>query len=229
MGCRDVDRRCRIEPLWARVVTPTDGVPHQHSKNETSSPAAARHDPSPVAERDARAGHVAEHHRLMPSIRRVTLALVAAATLVLLTPLRVDAAPDGAPDWRLPAEGANVVAPFEAPAHDYGAGHRGIDIGPVAGPVVAPAAGVVAFAGTVVDRGVVTIDHGGGWVTSVEPIAPSVAVGDAVAAGDPIGTVSTGGHAPAGALHVGVRLEGEYVNPLLLLGRVPRAILLPCC
>ncbi|OAH51967.1 murein hydrolase activator EnvC family protein [Microbacterium oleivorans] len=165
----------------------------------------------------------------MPSIRRVTLALVAAATLVLLTPLRVDAVPDGAPDWRLPAEGASVVAAFEAPAHDYGAGHRGIDIGPVAGPVVAPAAGVVAFAGTVVDRDVVTIDHGGGWVTSVEPIAPSVAVGDAVEAGDPIGTVSTGGHAPAGTLHVGVRLDGEYVNPLLLLGRVPRAILLPCC
>ena len=94
MGCRDVDRRCRIEPLWARVVTPTNGVPHQHSKNETSSPAAARRDPSPVAERDARAGRLAEHHRVMPSIRRVTLSLVAAATLVLLTPLRVDAVPE---------------------------------------------------------------------------------------------------------------------------------------
>lgn len=157
------------------------------------------------------------------------LAALAAVKLVVATPLWADAAPDGLPQWQLPASGASVVTPFEAPAHDYAAGHRGIDIGPVDGSVLAPADGVVAFAGTVVDRGVVTIDHGGGWVTSVEPIEPSVAVGDVVEAGDAIGSLSTGGHAAPGTLHVGVRLDGEYVNPLLLLGRVPRAILLPCC
>lgn len=138
-------------------------------------------------------------------------------------------ADDAPPDWRLPAAGASVLRPFEAPAHEYGPGHRGIDIGPADGAVHAPAAGVVVFAGTVVDRGIVTIDHGGGWVTSVEPVAATVTVGDVVSARDPIGELSQGGHSLPGTLHVGVRHDGEYVNPLLLLGRVPRAILLPCC
>ncbi|MFI8631848.1 murein hydrolase activator EnvC family protein [Microbacterium sp. NPDC077663] len=165
----------------------------------------------------------------MPSSRRMILATVAAAALVLLTPVPVDAAAGDRPEWRLPATGASVIAAFEAPAHEYAAGHRGVDLAPVDGAIVAPAAGVVAFAGTVVDRGIVTIDHGGGWVTSVEPIIASVAVGDVVAAGEVIGSLSTGGHAAPGTLHVGVRLDGEYVNPLVLLGRVPRAVLLPCC
>ena len=47
--------------------------------------------------------------------------------------------------------------------------------------------------------------------------------------GDEVGVVALGGHTAAGALHFGVRLDGEYINPLLLLGGVPRAVLLPCC
>jgi len=160
------------------------------------------------------------------------LSLLAATITVVLAvgaPPSAGAGDDGMPDWSLPALGASVLVPFDAPEHDYAAGHRGIDIGPVDGPILAPADGVVAFAGTVVDRGVVSIDHGGGWVTSVEPIDPSVSVGEVVAAGDRIGTISEGGHALPGSLHVGVRRDGRYVNPLLLLGRVPRAVLLPCC
>ena len=41
--------------------------------------------------------------------------------------------------------------------------------------------------------------------------------------------LAAGGHAAPGLLHFGVRLDGEYINPLILLGGVPRAILLPCC
>lgn len=229
MGCRDVDRRSRIEPPWARVVTPTSEVLHQHSKNGVSSPPPIAAFFSPAPRSRAECPPAADHDRHMPWIRRTTVAVAAASTLVVVLVIGVDAAAAGRPDWRLPADGASVITPFEAPAHDYGAGHRGIDVGPVEGPVRAPATGVVAFAGTVVDRGVVTIDHGGGWVTSIEPVSPSVSAGDTVAAGDTVGVLSTGGHAPPGTLHVGVRLDGEYVNPLLLLGRVPRAILLPCC
>lgn len=168
------------------------------------------------------------HHlmRRLPSLFAVAL-LVSMAASATSGPAR--AAGDPPPDWRLPIPGAEVVAPFAAPAHDYGPGHRGIDIGPADGAVLAPSAGVVAFAGTVVDRGIVTIDHGGGWVTSVEPVDPSVTAGDVVRTGDRIGDVDRGGHAPPGTLHVGVRRDGEYVNPMLLRGAVPRAILLPCC
>ncbi|CAL4859878.1 M23 family metallopeptidase [Microbacterium sp. MM2322] len=161
-----------------------------------------------------------------PHILALTVVLIA---LTLAAPAAVRAADAAVPGWRLPVPGASVLVTFDAPEHDYAAGHRGIDIGPVDGAVLAPADGVVAFAGTVVDRGVVTIDHGDGWVTSVEPVEPTVSAGDLVTAGDRIGQLSHGGHAPAGTLHVGVRRDGEYVNPLLLLGRVPRAILLPCC
>ena len=65
--------------------------------------------------------------------------------------------------------------------------------------IVAPAAGVVSFAGAVVDRGVLTIDHGDGVVSAIEPVDGLVAEGEAVAAGDPIGVVASGGHCAPGA------------------------------
>jgi hypothetical protein len=35
------------------------------------------------------------------------------------------------------------------------------------------------------------------------------------------------GHCAATCLHLGARIAREYVNPLLFLGDVPRAVLLP--
>lgn len=133
--------------------------------------------------------------------------------------------------WRWPVDGArSVVEPFRAPAHEYGPGHRGMDVAAAAGAVViAPAPGVVAFRGAVVDRPLITIDHGGGRVSTWEPVSSTLSPGDSVDAGDPMGTVAAGGHAAGGTLHVGVRLDGHYINPLPLFGKVPRAVLLPCC
>lgn len=130
--------------------------------------------------------------------------------------------------WVWPVEAVQVVRPFAAPPHPYAAGHRGLDLGGV-DRVRSPARGTVAFAGSVAGRPVVTIDHGDGLVTTLEPVTTTLRAGEAVARGDPVGTVAAGGHAPVGAVHFGVRWNGEYVNPLRLLGGVPRAILLPCC
>ncbi|MBS1698121.1 MAG: M23 family metallopeptidase [Actinobacteria bacterium] len=136
------------------------------------------------------------------------------------------ALPDG--DWLWPVEGRRaVVAPFRAPAHAYGPGHRGIDIA-AAGAVRAPADGVIAFQGVVVDRPLLTVDHGNGLVTTFEPATSALAPGTPVRRGDVVASTATGGHAPAGALHVGVRWNGVYINPMLLFGGVPRAVLLPC-
>ncbi|KQR25094.1 murein hydrolase activator EnvC family protein [Microbacterium sp. Leaf151] len=140
------------------------------------------------------------------------------------------AAPEPLADlgWVWPVEHVQVVRPYEAPAHAYGPGHRGLDLS--SGEVVrSPADGHVAFAGEVAGRPVVTIDHGGGLVTTLEPVASDLAVGDAVARGAPVGRLTAGGHTAPRTLHFGVRLDGEYVNPLRLLGGVPRAVLLPCC
>ncbi|HKH07797.1 MAG TPA: M23 family metallopeptidase [Agromyces sp.] len=121
-----------------------------------------------------------------------------------------------------------VIAPFLAPPTPYSAGHRGIDIATVVGAqVLAPAPGVVTFAGPVAGRRVLVIDHGDGLVSAVEPVGAAVDVGASVGAGDPVGDVATGGHCEARCVHFGVRLHGEYVSPLLFLGGVPRAVLLP--
>jgi len=133
--------------------------------------------------------------------------------------------------WQWPLTGFSVVEPFVAPAHRYGPGHRGVDLRPwdAAAVLHAPASGVVAFAGPVAGRGILTIDHGDGLVTTLEPVSDAVPAGTAVSAGDPVATIAVGGHAAPGAVHFGVRLHGEYINPMLLLGGVPRAVLLPCC
>lgn len=132
-------------------------------------------------------------------------------------------------DWQWPvARPHAVVGPFEAPATRYTAGHRGIDIGASAGaPAVAPADGVVSFVGVVVDRPLLSIRHGDGLVSTVEPVTSPLVVGQSVARGSPVGAVASGGHCTTTCLHLGVRLDGEYINPLLLLGEVPPAVLLP--
>lgn len=132
--------------------------------------------------------------------------------------------------WVWPATAFRLVQPFVAPAHRYAPGHRGIDLQLVGGDALrAPAAGVVAFAGVVVDRGVLTIDHGDGLVSTLEPVASPLAPGTEVARGDAVAILMAGGHAAPGTVHFGVRHHGEYINPMLLLGGVPRAVLLPCC
>jgi murein DD-endopeptidase MepM/ murein hydrolase activator NlpD len=132
-------------------------------------------------------------------------------------------------DWTWPVSPpVRVIAPFLAPPTPYSAGHRGIDIAASAGDgIVAPAPGVVTFAGRVAGRGVVAIDHGDGIVSAIEPVSASVDAGAAVDAGAPVGLVATGGHCDGSCVHFGVRLHGEYVSPLLFLGGVPRAVLLP--
>src|SRR6218665_658153 len=111
--------------------------------------------------------------------------------------------------WLWPTDGPrSVVSAYRAPAHEYGAGHRGIDIAATPGSEVrAPADGVVAFRGVVVDRALITIDHEGGYVTTFEPLISDLSPGDVVAAGDVVGHADVGGHAAAGTLHVGGRLR----------------------
>ncbi|MFD7870819.1 murein hydrolase activator EnvC family protein [Microbacterium sp. NPDC059771] len=134
-------------------------------------------------------------------------------------------------DWHWPVEGArSVVVRFRAPTQPYGPGHRGVDIAaPVGAAVMAPADGVVAFRGVVVDRPLLTITHAGGLVTTFEPVDSSLSPGERVTRGQQVGTVARGGHAADGTVHLGVRLQGLYVDPLTLFGEVRRAVLLPCC
>jgi murein DD-endopeptidase MepM/ murein hydrolase activator NlpD len=121
-----------------------------------------------------------------------------------------------------------VSRAFERPADEYSAGHRGIDLpASVDEEVVAPAAGVVLFAGVVVDRGVLSIRHVDGTVSSIEPISASVSAGDVVTSGQSVGRVSEGGHCDAACLHVGARVTGGYVDPEPYFVLRRRAVLVP--
>ncbi len=133
------------------------------------------------------------------------------------------------PVWLWPVTAPQLVQEFIRPPHPYGPGHRGVDVVGADGEVRAPAAGVIAFSGMVAGRAVVTIDHGGGLVTTLEPVRSDHGVGAPVRRGEAVGTLATGGHTTPGAVHLGVRRDGEYINPMLLLDGVPRAVLLPCC
>jgi murein DD-endopeptidase MepM/ murein hydrolase activator NlpD len=137
-------------------------------------------------------------------------------------------APVALPRWHWPLDGARVVVrPYLAPATPWAAGHRGVDLEATSSAVRAPADGVVHFVGFVVNRPVLSIEHAGGLLTSYEPVTSSLSVGDTVRAGDEIGTLQRGHCAIVTCLHFGVRLGGEYVSPLLMLGGVPRAVLVP--
>jgi len=160
---------------------------------------------------------------------------------------RADAIDDGSGDGSVPGARAGVVAgdatapwawptgtrvvgrPWEAPANDYAAGHRGIDVPATLGAGAATVDdGTVAFAGSVGGRPVVTVDHGGGLVSTLDSVTPTVAAGDVVEQGDLVGTVAVG-HCPASApcLHLGARLDGRYVDPTPYLPAAEWPVLLP--
>jgi murein DD-endopeptidase MepM/ murein hydrolase activator NlpD len=146
--------------------------------------------------------------------------------LALLSLLFLPLAVPG-PSWAWPvAQPHEIVRPFIAPATPYAAGHRGIDVLAPGGTVFAPAAGVVHFSGVVVDRPVLSIRHPGGLISSYEPVESPLAAGATVRRGEVVGSVAPG-HCASPCLHFGVRRDGEYVNPLLLLGGLPYSVLLP--
>lgn len=107
------------------------------------------------------------------------------------------------------------------------AGHRGVDLGASDGVILSPTDGVVVFVGTVVDRPVLTIDHGEGFLSSFEPVTATVAEGETVRAGQEVGRVSTEPHCPSLCVHWGVRENGEYVNPLPFVSDRRPSVLLP--
>jgi len=129
--------------------------------------------------------------------------------------------------YRAPVEGA-VLRLFDAPAQRWSSGHRGVDLAAGVGEVVrSPAAGVVSFSGTVVDRGVVTITHPDGLRSSLEPVVGAPVAGTTVGAGDQVGNVQRSGHcAREACVHWGIRRGQTYLDPLELLGVDP-VVLLP--
>jgi len=176
--------------------------------------------------------------RRQVSARRATRRVVAAALVVVVAEAATATAPRPAAEartlgpavpWSWPVAGPHpVLRPFQAPEHRWSPGHRGIDVAaPVGGAVTAPDDGVVHFAGTVVDRPVLSLRHDGGVLSSLEPVVSELSAGDAVTRGQVVGILVAGHGCVAECVHLGARIDGEYVSPLMMLGEGRPSVLLP--
>lgn len=129
----------------------------------------------------------------------------------------------GRVEYHWPTGGpVEVLRAYDPPEVPWGPGHRGVDLALGLGePVLAAADGTVAFAGTVVDRPVVSVLHDDGLRTTYEPVEAVALTGQRVRAGDVLGHLR-GGHCPpwqGACLHWGARSgASSYVDPLTLLG-----------
>jgi murein DD-endopeptidase MepM/ murein hydrolase activator NlpD len=137
--------------------------------------------------------------------------------------------------WGWPTVGV-ITQPFGPtsvrvePARTYGGVyyphfHDGVDLaGDWMAPVAAPARGRVVFVGRMVDGAeVVVLAHDDGLVSLYAHLdaassPPPVAAGDEVAAGQRIGTVGRTGIAYGMHLHWAVYRNGEFIDPLRMLG-----------
>jgi murein DD-endopeptidase MepM/ murein hydrolase activator NlpD len=148
-----------------------------------------------------------------------------------MTTAAVDAGEEmAAPTWEWPlAPRPKVLRGFDPPPKPWLSGHRGVDLAAThdGAPVTSPAAGTVSFVSVVVDRPVITIDHGNGLRSSFEPVESPLAVGSMVAAGQDIGTALPAHCGVSPCIHWGVRRGEEYVNPLQFVIDLRPSILLP--
>ncbi len=85
--------------------------------------------------------------------------------------------------------------------------------------VTSPISGTITFRGEVGGRPLLSISDGL-RVVSLEPITTSMAVGQHVTAGQLLGNVALGGHCSLRCVHLGLRVGGEYRNPLRVHARL---------
>jgi murein DD-endopeptidase MepM/ murein hydrolase activator NlpD len=128
-----------------------------------------------------------------------------------------------APSGAWPVPDPHLLSGFRPPVADWQAGHRGVDLAARPGtPVHAVAPGVVTFAGLVAGKPIISIQLAADPARRLtyEPVLPLVSVGDRVAQGRVIGTISaSGGHCAGSCLHLGLRTADGYRDPLVLLPR----------
>ena len=156
--------------------------------------------------------------RFLPGWRRraAWLVLVPAAAVALVASMPTAPAAASHGDERLvfrPPVEAPVADPFRPPENPYGPGNRGVEYDTEPGDVVrAAASGTVVFSGAVAGSLYVTVDHGGGVVSTYSYVQRiSVQAGTTVAPGQVIAVTGE-------RLHFGVRVNGSYVDPAGFIG-----------
>jgi murein DD-endopeptidase MepM/ murein hydrolase activator NlpD len=129
-------------------------------------------------------------------------------------------------NWAPPLEPPiALVNLYRQPNSDYSAGHRGIDYQVTPGQsVLAPADGQVWFAGTVVNRPVLSVRHPDGTLSEFEPVCTDLKKGEPIFLGQEIGEVCEAGntyraHCDSNTcMHFSIRVVGEYLSPQVFIG-----------
>ena len=118
-----------------------------------------------------------------------------------------------------------VVRGFDPPEQVWLAGHRGVDLAGTPGdPVVAPADGVVSYAGVLAGRPVLVVDHGD-LRSTLEPVDAVVAVGARVSMGDVVGHLADGHACSTGTcLHWGLKRGDDYLDPWSMISSPVRLL-----
>ena len=123
--------------------------------------------------------------------------------------------------WDWPAAGALLRTPALPNGH-YGAGHRGLDIAAAAGrEVLSPMTATVTWVGKIAGRQGVTVTAGS-FKHTLMNVAATVARGEDVLRGEPIGTSVISDHCSKTCIHWGVRERGNYIDPRI--GTKPRIV-----
>ena len=145
--------------------------------------------------------------------RLASVALAALAVVAIAAPLAAGSTHEHYPLVFRPPVDAPVSDPFRPPDGPYGAGNRGIEYDTRPGEVVrAAAGGTVSFAGPVAGELYVTLDHGGGVLSTYSYLERiSVRVGADVMQGEVVGISGE-------ILHFSVRVDGAYVDPDAFIG-----------
>jgi murein DD-endopeptidase MepM/ murein hydrolase activator NlpD len=182
----------------------------------------------------ARGGLLQSRTEVIDDVTIRALQIQLANDVVTASQLVADGAVTAPAPWQVPLVGEDTQDfgptpyPFEPPLTYQGVSyphfHTGTDIATAWGtPIVAPAPGMVVFAGTMGDGAeVVVIAHDSGLVSMyahldnhVFPVP--VKAGDTVQAGDRIGNVGLTGITTGAHLHWSVWRNGELVDPLSMI------------
>ena len=132
----------------------------------------------------------------------------------------------GGQTWLVPCDYIRVSSPFGPRTHPVhgtpNTPHNGVDLAVGCTPIYATRAGIVVTSTYSSSAGnYVMIDHLDGYKSVYMHMckAPSVRVGEYVAAGQVIGCVGSTGWSTGSHLHFGIYLEGQgYVNPMQYIG-----------
>lgn len=222
------------------VAYASDVAAKQEASNHTLAEVVAREDAARAALADifdprVRGGLLQSRSDVIDDTSLVTLRTQLANDSAARVQLIADGAviAPGSP-WQIPLNGENTQdfgptpywfePAFTYQGVYYSHFHTGTDIAaPWGSPIVAPAWGVVTFAGTMSDGAeVVVIAHDGGLVSLyahlenyIFPVL--VKAGDTVRAGDQIGNVGLTGMTTGAHLHWSAWRNGEVIDPLSMI------------